>query len=137
MNSLQVIALLVLVLLALLNIDYALILCFLLLFAEVSWMRPQITGLLLLHLLPLLLLGLSNLSSIDGPELLDVEFFHAIYFEVVAAAVERLQPNLRRNASEYAIVDDCDSVAKHVGLLHGMRGQHHCPLAFELRKNVP
>jgi len=99
--------------------------------------RPQITSLLLFHFLALPLLHFPHLSAMDLAKLLYVEVFDAVDFQVVAATVEGLEPDLRGNASEDTVVDYGDSVAEHVGLLHGVRGQDHGSFAFEVGEDVP
>ena len=53
----------------------------------------------------------------DLAKLLYVEVFDAVDFQVVAAAVKGLEPDLRGNASQDSIVDYGNSVAEHIGLL--------------------
>jgi hypothetical protein len=105
--------------------------------AEVCWVRPQITRLLLFHFFALFLLTFAYLSPMYLAELLYVEVFDAVDFQVVAAAVEGLEPDLWGNTSQDSIIDDGNPVAKHIGLLHGVSGQHHGSSTLEVGEDVP
>ena len=70
---------------------------------------------------------------------IELLLLHAIDEEVVATAVEHLEPILRPDAPEHAVVDYADSVAEHVGLLHRVGCQDHCTVVvlFTILQDVP
>lgn len=83
------------------------------------------------------LLLLAKLSLFELCENLKLSLLLAINLEVVAPTIETLKSYLRGDTPEDSVVDDCDSVAKHVGLLHRMGGDHDGNTVLKLRYNVP
>jgi hypothetical protein len=61
----------------------------------------------------------------------------AVDEQVVAAAVDGLQADLRRHAAEDSIANDSNAVAEHVCLLHRVSGQDDGTLAFLRAQDVP
>lgn len=58
---------------------------------------------------------------------------------MIATTIQTLQPILGSQAHEHAVVDDADPVAKDIGFLHRVGGQHHGSILIFLAvlQNVP
>ena len=61
----------------------------------------------------------------------------AVDEQVVAAAVDRLQADLRRHAAEDSVAHNADAVAEHVCLLHRVSSQYDGTLALLRAQDVP
>lgn len=88
----------------------------------------------------LFLFVLSSFSLLALDDLLlniEISLLHAVDLKMIASTVERLQSRLRSYTSHNTLVDDSNSIAKNICLLHRVSGQHNCTLASAFGQDVP
>lgn len=56
---------------------------------------------------------------------------------MISSSIEGLESDLGTHTSENAIVDNANTIAQHICLLHGMCCDHHCSLPLACTQYVP
>lgn len=100
---------------------------------ELRRMSSDIPTRLLLLLFTLLPHG----SFLSFPLSEQVSLLLAVNLEMVATAIEALEPHLRCNTSQDTVGNDGDTLAKNIGLLHRVGGQHNSSLSLKSGKDIP